>query len=330
MMRRIIGILGMAVVAADGSVAADVQQRPTFKARTDVISVPVTVTRGRVPVTGLVAADFELADNGVRQEVEVVRAGDVPLDLTLVLTEVVPFQGRAHQRTLAASDATRAQLGPHDRLRVVFVDHQVRGIEAGPNYKPSEDIYAQALSWGRPTATGFISKGIPYPEVNNEYGFGIALFDGIFYALARPVAPDRRHLVVLFTDGHDTASTVRASLLPSLVARSDAVLHAVLWTTSGESPSSGLGWMMPSYATNAPGWRESFQTVDRAVQRSGGSLHRLERATDTLTEIIEAFRSSYVLRFTPKTTPAPGWHEIKVRVTKPGSHTIRARQGYEY
>ena len=44
---------------------------------------------------------------------------------------------------------------------------------------------------------------------------------------------------------------------------------------------------------------------------------------------IDDFRASYVLRFTPEAVPAPGWHELGVRVTRPGTrYTVRARKGY--
>ena len=80
-MRRLL----LAVVASTATGAWP--QQPTFRARTDLVSVPVAVMSGREPVTGLTATDFELTDNGVRQTVEAVSSDEVAIDVTLLLTE---------------------------------------------------------------------------------------------------------------------------------------------------------------------------------------------------------------------------------------------------
>jgi VWFA-related protein len=311
----------VAAISTAAAIHPAAQQAPVFRGRTDLISIPVTVTRGRQPVTGLTAADFEVTDNGVRQRVEVARAGDVPLDLTLLLTEFSPARAGEHGRALVSADTVRERLHADDRLRLVFVDHQVRSTQPDAAYRVLTDPVAQALRWGRPISANTFDIGLVNPEVNAEAGFGIALVDGLFHALTWPVAPDRRHLVVAFTDGNDTASILEPDRLPGLIARSDAVLHAVLWTTPAESGSRSF---------QLANWQRSYQALDSAVRRSGGSLHRLDSVTDVLAEVVETFRSSYVLRYTPGVTPVPGWHDLRVRVTRPGSFTIRARQGYEY
>jgi hypothetical protein len=50
--------------------AAVVQAPPVFRAQVGVVRVEVLVTRGGAPVRGLTAADFELRDDGVLQELE--------------------------------------------------------------------------------------------------------------------------------------------------------------------------------------------------------------------------------------------------------------------
>ena len=36
-----------------------------------------------------------------------------------------------------------------------------------------------------------------------------------------------------------------------------------------------------------------------------------------------------MLRYTPTGVRAGGWHEIVVKITRPGSYDVRARRGYE-
>ena len=111
-----------------GSIPVSVaQQQPTFRARTDVVLVPVSVMQGREPVTGLKAADFELTDNGVRQTVDEVTSDRVPIDVTLVLTGRSADRNVEHSLSLVSSEATRKLLQPADRLRMVWITDEVAG-----------------------------------------------------------------------------------------------------------------------------------------------------------------------------------------------------------
>ena len=66
-------LLATTVVMASppGQVPPPAPQQPAtvFRTGADVVTVDASVQRERRPVTGLTAADFELLDNGVAQEV---------------------------------------------------------------------------------------------------------------------------------------------------------------------------------------------------------------------------------------------------------------------
>src|SRR6186713_2135653 len=124
-MNRIVGFGGVFVAACVG-LAGEVQQQ-TFRSRTDVVLVPVSVMKGRTPVAGLKAADFEVTDNGVRQTVDGIASDQVPIDVTLVLTGRSADRNVEHARSLASAEATRTFLQPADRLRLVWVTDEVTG-----------------------------------------------------------------------------------------------------------------------------------------------------------------------------------------------------------
>ena len=80
------------------------------------------------------------------------------------------------------------------------------------------------------------------------------------------------------------------------------------------------------------------RVVGHALQPAQRGRHGALRATVAgeaaltprlLMRILDEFRSSYVLRYTPRGVDRPGWHEIDVRIVRPGSFTVRARKGYE-
>jgi len=306
----LIGVLAAALCAISPTPITG--QRATFRARTDVVRVNVSVMKGREPMAGLTAADFALTDNGVLQQVDDVSSDQVPIDITLALTGYAVERSADHITGLISAEATRKLLRPADRLRGVRINHVIEG--------------------------GLVdtTREIPTDHTDSRQIPGIALVDGLFYALAWPVDPDRRHLVAVLTDGMDDWSTLEQDMLPKLAERSDAVMHAVLWSTPDSAPKSlesqlpgtgPTGWQPPSIQTRE--WMDSYRRVTAAVERTGGTLQTAKKGADALAAIIDDFRHSYVLSFTPKNVPLTGWHELKVKVTRPGSHKVRARRGYE-
>jgi hypothetical protein len=300
--------LVLAAVAAIGAAGAGAQQAPaTFRSRVDVVPVNVSVMKGREPVTGLAATEFELTDNGVKQTVDAVSLEHVPIDLTLVITGYDKSRSNDHLRGLVSAETTRRLLLPQDRLRLVVVNDDVHGKLVGPDF------------------------AVPTEHTTFEQIPGIALMDGLFYALAWPVDPDRRHLVVAFTDGMDDWSTLEPDRLPKLAGHSDAVMHAVFWATPDSAPPStaAASDQRPTASFQRNEWEASYRVVDAAVQRTGGTIQTTSKGPEALASIIADFRSSYVLRFTPRGVTAGGWHELRVKVTRPGSFAVRARKGYE-
>jgi hypothetical protein len=278
-----------------------------FRARTDAVSVNVSVKRGRVPVTGLSTTDFTLTDNGVTQTVDALTLERVPIDLSLVMTRPEgPYREarEAYFRALRSASSVRKSLLAHDRLRLVSVDAAILGRVLGNE----ESLLAR--------------------EIEIQDGIGVSVIDGLYYAIAWPVEPDRRHLIVAFTNGWDRSSVLEKKMLPRLAAHSDAVLHVVFWAKPG-ADMVGIGYNTSSSPPLLTPWQDGHDAVVEAAQRTGGAVHNATDALQDLAAIIEDFRTSYVLQYTPRGVPSPGWHEIRVRLTRPGKFDIRARKGYE-
>ena len=337
-MKGLVAVVAIAVLAGTSSSIsgrANSQQGTQFRARTDVVLVPVSVLKGRNPVPDLTVADFELTDNGVQQVIDSVSLQNVGIDVTLVLTEFSPDRDREFRGSLVGADAARTLLNPTDQLRLVTVENTVTGRLVGQGHNLAADPVVNELrsGVGIPGRSVVIKQGdsaFEVPLYQERRGWGVALADALFYALAWPIAAERRHVVIAFTDGWDTASAMEMDTLPRIAGRSDAVLHAVLWATPPEGGSGGgLALSGPPSPSFQRTWEQSYRALDQTVQRTGGTLQRTQNATQALAEIISDFRTSYVLRYTPRTVPAPGWHEIKVSVKRPGSFSIRARKGYE-
>ena len=103
------------------------QERPTFRARADLVSVDVSVRNGDLPVLGLAAADFRLFDNGVVQTVEAVETEAVPIDVTLFHDTSPSLAGKI-DALKADVRGIAAMLRPMDRLRLLTFDLQVNDV----------------------------------------------------------------------------------------------------------------------------------------------------------------------------------------------------------
>lgn len=299
--------------------AAPFAQQAAFRTRVDAVTVTVSVMKGREPFAGLTAADFELADNGVKQRVDAASLEAVPLDVTVAVTG---GSSRNEAGLIAGgiqADRLRSLLRADDRLRRVSIGDRVRG---------------EIVSADRPFYSGDRPKPVPIP--------GVSLIDGVFYVLAWPVEADRRHLAIVFTEGSGRYSTLEPNRLPDLASRSDAVLHVAVWAAPSEStmrtdpgPPTAIGEGLkdlvgpPVSASQDAYWRETYNLLDQSARRTGGTVRRITDSVKAFQEILADFRSSYVLQYTPARVPSPGWHEIKVRLLRPGSFTIRARRGYQ-
>jgi hypothetical protein len=287
-----------------------------------VVSVNVSVKQGRQPVANLTAGDFAITDNGVAQTVDVLALTHVPIDLTLVMAWHRPPNRDARERyfrTMTAAASVRRSLLTQDRLRTVWAGADISGGLIGND----ESLWAREAEVLRSNQGVSVVDGSPYAIQKLVVPLAphpqVSVVDGLFYAIAWPVEPDRRHLVVAFTDGLDRYSVLEKETLPRLAAHSDAVLHVVF----GGSPDD----YGPFVQTQR--MEMDRDIVSEAARRTGGTVRTGTDAARDLAAIVGDFRTSYVLQYTPREAPAPGWHELRVRVTRPGRFDVRARQGYE-
>jgi len=127
-MRRIVRILLVLAVSIGASVVALAQQPQIFRAGTRSVLVDVAVRDGNRPILGLAAGDFVVTDNGVRQTIDEVSVGAVPVDVTLFLGTM----NRTEVRQLAALNEDLRRIGgllrPDDRVRLLTLENQVTDV----------------------------------------------------------------------------------------------------------------------------------------------------------------------------------------------------------
>ena len=306
----------MAVSRVDARPPAD-QDRPAFRAGARVVSVDVAVRRGGRPLTGLTAGDFEVFDNGVRQTVVDFSYEKLPIDVTIALDVSGSVDGPLLERLRQGVQQFRTDLRAGDRLAVLTFNHRVRRIVDHADAAAAIDA-----AFGEIRAGG-----------------SSAILDALAVALTTPVGPDRRHLVVLFSDGDDTSSINDPGVLLEVARRTTpavyVVLPALVSRSSGtdafvglDLPSMGGSSAVPDRAAQLA--QAARQIYALLAQDTGGVVFTIAPGGNlgsTFRRALDEFRSSYVLHFAPKGVDERGVHRLEVRVKRTGVD-VRARREY--
>lgn len=261
-------------------------RQPTFSARVDGVRVDVMVVDGsRKPFRGLTPGDFEIRDNGVPQKVAVISFGEVPLSVTLAFD---------------LSDSVAGE-------RLLQLRHSLRGLADALEARDESAFltFDRAVSLRCPMSAnaaclraaldGFAPAG------------QTALVDGAFSGIVVGESEVGRSLLMVFSDGIDTASYMTPALVLDAARQSDVVAYAV--TTGGTRP----------------------EFIDDLAEITGGRVLEARKDADlspTFRAVLDEFRYRYLVTYTPTGVPREGWHKLDVRVKRPGAR-VRARPGYQ-
>jgi VWFA-related protein len=276
-------LLAAAIVIVGG--ATGMRAQPVFSSRVDGVRVDVLVTdASRRPLRGLTEADFAIRDNGVPQQVDVVSFGDIALNIGLAFDLSESVAGARLEQLRAASRSLTAELRDADQSALVLFD---RVVSLPCPLSANRACVEQALS--APTPSG-----------------DTALVDGVLAAMIAGESDVGRSLLMVFSDGMDTASYLPADRVLDLGRRSDVVVYAIA----------------------SRGRRPDF--LGDLASLTGGRLFALGDKDDlstTFRAILDEFRHRYLVTYTPRGVPAGGWHKLEVRVNRPGA-SVKARPGY--
>lgn len=283
---RVAVAAALAVLAALTTPRAGiVAQQPTFSTRTDLVRVDVLVTADGQPVTGLQREDFEVLDNGVPQAAELVAFENAPLNVALALDMSRSVRGLKLIQLRAAARMVIGSLAERDKAALLSF---------------ASTVFSRVPLTGN--APELIAALNEPPDTGDT-----ALVDASYAAILLSETNAGRPLVVIFSDGIDTASFLPAASVLETARRSDAVVYAV--STGASTPGSFL---------------------DQLCARTGGRLIDATSTEDfrqTFLGLLEEFRHRYLLSYTPTGVSQPGWHDLQIRV-KGRPVTVRARPGY--
>jgi len=263
--------------------ASPAAQNATFSSRLDAVRVDALVTEGGKPVHGLTAADFDVLDNGVRQSVDLVSFEELPVNVMLALDLSSSLTGERLEHLRAAGHTLLDGLQDNDRAGLI--------------------TFSRAVVTQAPLGVDLtrVRAGLDRAGGSND----TALIDASYEGLMMSEADTGRSLLIVFTDGVDTASWLTADNVLDTARHSDVVVYGI------------------EVGARGPGFLRNL------TESSGGRLLDVDSTKDlneAFNTILQEFRQRYLISYSLRGTPAGGWHRLDVRVK--GRRTVKARPGY--
>ena len=163
-------LLTMIAIAWSVGLSAGAQQ--PFRSGVDVVRVDALVTDGHRPIAGLKAADFELLDNGVPQQIDSVALESQPLAVVLVLDTSGSVAGNKMAHLAAAVGVLLKGLRPADRAALVTFSHRLWLPRAALLESRTDPRHARDRD--RPGRHGAERRGLRRPGTQRHRGFQAA------------------------------------------------------------------------------------------------------------------------------------------------------------
>jgi len=301
-------VMSAALLSHGGDEVLTTPQQPTFRSNVDLVTVDVSVRTGNRAVTGLTAADFEILDNGVAQEIGDLSYEKLPIDVTVGLDVSQSVNGVLLDQLRTSVLQLAADLTRQDRLKLITFNQRIeRVIDFTANVPAVMAAVKQVNAAG-----------------------GTSLVDAIAVALVSASDTARRQFVVMFSDGSDGHSISDGPVVADVARRGIATLNLVRSMPKRQTADSdGVPIRQPAESVSTTKEQEFYATLTAdtgglvvPVEAPGGDVSAIFR------RLLSEFRSCYVLRFTPRGVDRGGYHTLAVRVKRPGRLDVRARRGY--
>lgn len=283
----------VAALAVVPILAKGQQQQPTFRAGTKVVSLYATVTEAGRLVPGLTREDFEILDN------------DKPQALTVFSNEVLPITVIV---MLDTSGSMTASIGILKAGAEQFLLRLLKGDRARVGDFNDKIQMVSPLSGDRDELIASLG--------DIDFGYPTRLYDAIAAGLDELREIDGRKVVLVFTDGDDTASRTRFGTVLGRAQTEEVMVYAI--GLQGDDVINGR------HVRTRPD--RSLKTL--AGETGGGyfELSRTDQLTSTFTRVALELHSQYLLGFSQESRDGKT-HKLEVRVKKAGM-TARARKSY--
>ena len=302
--RCLIGLIGLLLAPfVSGAQASQPSQAGAsgeyiLKLDANMVVLSATVlNRHNTPVSGLTKDDFQVYEDGKRQQIRQFSSEDIPVTAGIVVDNSGSM-GPKRDDVIAAALAYARSSNPQDQMFVVnFNDHVSFGLPPSMAFTDRQDKLQLALS--RIATIG-----------------QTALYDGIVAALdhLNQGARDKK-VLILISDGGDNASKHSLAQVVAMAKQTTAIIYAI-------------GIFDEQDGDRKPG------VLSRLARETGGEAFFPESSKE-VTSICEGIahdiRSQYTLMYVPAITDGDGGYrtvEVRASAHGHGHLSVRTRAGY--
>ncbi|HEX7962851.1 MAG TPA: VWA domain-containing protein [Terriglobales bacterium] len=286
------------LIASALSAGQQANSQYTVEVDVNLVVLNVTVTNSNgIPVSGLTAKDFDIYEDGVRQQIKNFSREDVTGTVGLVIDNSSSMASK-RMEVIDAARAFAQAINPHDDMFIVnFNEHVWFGLPHNAQFSQRIEDVETALS-------GTIADG------------QTALYDAVYAGLEHLQLSDReKKVLVVISDGGDNASTHKLSDVNMIVSQPRATIYTInLYDENDRDNNPGV---LKNLAAISGGQFFRPSTVSEVVP----VLHSI--ALDLGSQYTITYRSS-----NPKRDRK--FRSIKVRVHRSTGErwTVRTRKGY--
>lgn len=278
------------------------QQPPKLRSGVELVSLNVSVTANGKYVTDLEQTEFEVFEDGAKQNVTFFSRKQQPIALAILLDTSNSMDDKLKTAQEAAVGFAK-RLSADDLAQVIDFSSQVRIIQGFTN-----DAAALERAIRGTNADG-----------------STALYNAIYISLKelkkiRPQNEDeiRRQAIVVLSDGDDTSSLLPYEEVLDLAKRSETAIYTI-------------GLRQGVLDTGRASFKEAEFVLKQLANETGGRSFfptHVNELPKIYEQISQELSTLYSLAYTSRNPMRNGaWRRIAVRIARP-SHIARTRQGY--
>jgi Ca-activated chloride channel family protein len=283
---------------AIGSIALSVPTGAQIRVSTQTVPLYVTVTdSAKRLVPDLLREDFEVFDNGKPQTLTNFDNQVTPIN-AVVMLDTSGSMTLALDMVKQGAEEFLIRLLPEDKAKVgAFNDKLEVKPDVGLPFSNNRDQLIRALQ-------------------DLDFGYPTRLYDAVDFSINELKAVDGRKVVLVFTDGEDTASKIDSGDATERARVEEVMVYSI-------------GMENEYLAGNQRVRTSPDRGLRKLSEETGGGFFMLKKKDElgpTFTRIAQELHSQYVMGFSPENLDNK-IHKLEVRVKRPGM-TARARKSY--
>lgn len=263
-----------------------------------LVNVFVNVTDSTGSIVGeLTREDFSVTEDGRPQQIAVFeRQSELPLNLTLAIDTSGSVNKDRPVETDAARRFVRALMRPQDQMSVLEFATEVRELTPFTN------------------KVSVIDHGLD--RLRGD--FATALYDAIYLGSDRLGKKEGRKVLVLISDGGDTAKSTTYAQAREQALRNEVMIYSIIDVPIEASAGRDLGG--------------EHALITLAEETGGKHFYASEGGLDkAFAKVSEDLRTQYLIGYYPHNQePGRIFHRLQVTIPRaaPNAFNIRYRTGY--